>query len=72
MSLNDVAHIMISEKLRESTADQKPWEEYQELMNTRAVVLMIMTIIPPVTIFQPFVLGPVTIGLLMRPMYLAS
>jgi len=56
----------------ELTAAQKPWEEYQELMNTRAVVLMIMTIIPPVTIFQPVALGPITIGLLMRPMYLAS
>ena len=41
-------------------------------MNTRGVVIMIMTIIPPVTMFQPFMLGPVTIGLLARPMYLAS
>ena len=56
----------------QSTADQKPWEEYQELMNTRALILLIMTVIPPVTIFHPCLLGPFTIGLLIRPMYLAS
>ena len=55
----------------ESAADQKPWEEYQDLMNTRTVIIMISTVIMPLSVYQPFLLGPVTIYLLMRPMQLA-